>query len=82
MEHHFFQIVNKFLNNNIYSYSETSGGQCYNLYLFVAHFFNASVNQISVAAQDCCFPVLVSNKRCSIVAAPGNGNLNRKENFY
>ncbi len=36
--------INKCLNTNIYSYLETSGGQNSNLYLNVAHFFNASVN--------------------------------------
>ncbi len=29
---------------------ETSGGQSFNIYLNVVHFFNASVNQTSVAA--------------------------------
>jgi len=29
---------------NIYSYLETSGGQSYNTYLNVVHFFNTSVN--------------------------------------
>jgi hypothetical protein len=36
--------INKFLNTNINSYLETSGGQSSDLYLNVAHFFNASVN--------------------------------------
>jgi hypothetical protein len=38
------KIVNKCLNTNIYSYLETSGGQNYNLYLNVVHFFNTSLN--------------------------------------
>jgi hypothetical protein len=50
MEQHALKIVNNCLNTNIYSYLETSGGQSYNLYLNVVHFFNASVNLISVAA--------------------------------
>jgi len=41
---------NNHLNANIYSYSETSGGKSYNLYLYVAHFFNTSVNKKSAAA--------------------------------
>jgi hypothetical protein len=36
--------VNNNLNMNIYSYSETSGGQSSNTYLNEVHFFNASVN--------------------------------------
>jgi hypothetical protein len=32
------------LNNNIYSYVETSGGQSSNLYLIVVHFFSTSDN--------------------------------------
>jgi hypothetical protein len=36
--------VNKCLNTNIDTYLETSGGQSYNLYLNVVHFFNTSVN--------------------------------------
>jgi hypothetical protein len=35
---------NNYLNTNIYSYLETSGGQSCNLYLNVVHFFNTSVN--------------------------------------
>jgi hypothetical protein len=44
MERHILEIVNNRLNINIYSYLETSGGQSYDLYLNVAHFFNTSVN--------------------------------------
>ncbi len=32
-----------YLNTNIYSYLETSGGQSYNIYLNAIHFFNNSV---------------------------------------
>jgi hypothetical protein len=32
------------LFTNNYSYLETSGGESYNLYLNVVHFFNAGVN--------------------------------------
>ncbi len=39
-----FKILNKYLNANIYSYIETSGGQSSNLYLNVVNFFNTSVN--------------------------------------
>jgi hypothetical protein len=35
--------VNNYLNTNIDSYSETSGGQSSNLYLNVVHSFNNSV---------------------------------------
>ncbi len=45
-----FKNVNNCLNTNIYSYLETSGGQSSNLYLYVIHFFNTSVNQTSVAS--------------------------------
>ncbi len=38
------KTVNNYLNNNIYSYLETSGVQSSNLYLNVVHFFNSSVN--------------------------------------
>jgi len=38
------QNVNNCLNTNIYSYLETSGGQSFNLYLNVVHFYNTSVN--------------------------------------
>jgi len=36
--------VNNYLNTDIYSYLETSGGQSSNLYLNVVHFFNTRVN--------------------------------------
>ncbi len=49
-----FKNVNNCLNNNIYSYLETSSGQSSNLYLNVVHFLN------TVAAEDSCFPALVS----------------------
>ena len=38
------KIINDCLNKNVYSYLETSGGQSYNLYLNVVHFFNTSFN--------------------------------------
>jgi hypothetical protein len=38
------------LNNNIYSYLETSGGQSSDVYLSVVHLFNTSVNYRSVVA--------------------------------
>jgi hypothetical protein len=44
MEQHALKNVNNSLNTNIYSYLETSGGQHYNLYLNVVHFFNTNVN--------------------------------------
>jgi hypothetical protein len=44
MEQHTFKNVNNCLYAKIYSYVETSGDQSYNLYLNIAHFFNASVN--------------------------------------
>jgi hypothetical protein len=40
MEQRVLKIVNNCFNTNIYSYLETSGGQSYNLYLNVVHFFN------------------------------------------
>ncbi len=36
--------VKNYLNTNIYSYLDTSGGQMSNLYLNVVHFFNTSDN--------------------------------------
>ncbi len=39
-----FKKVTNYLNINIYSYLETSGGQSSNLYLNVVHFFNTSEN--------------------------------------
>ncbi len=50
MEQHTFKNVNNCLNNNIYSYLETSGGQSSNSYLNVVHFFNTRVYYKSVAA--------------------------------
>ncbi len=44
MEKHTLKNVNKCLNTNIYSCSETSCGQSSSLYLNVVHFFNTSVN--------------------------------------
>jgi len=44
MEHWTLKNVNNYLNINIYSYLDTSGGQSSNLYLKVVHFFNARVN--------------------------------------
>jgi hypothetical protein len=65
MEQQTLKNVNNCVNTNIDSYLETSGGQSYNPYLNV-HFFNTSVNWTSVAAQDNCFPALVSNMSCSV----------------
>ncbi len=53
-------------NVNIYLYLKTTGGQSSNLYLNVIYFFNTSVDSTSVAAQDSCFPALVTNMCCSI----------------
>ncbi len=65
MEQRALKNVNNCLNTNIFSYLDTSGGKSYNLCLNVVHFFNTSVNYTSVAAQDSCFPALVSNTCCS-----------------
>jgi hypothetical protein len=43
MEQHALRNVNNCLYTNVYSYLETSGGQSYNLYLNVVHFFNTRV---------------------------------------
>ncbi len=45
-----FKNVNNCLNTNIYSHLETFGGQSFNLYLNVVHFFNTSLNYTYVAA--------------------------------
>ncbi len=39
MEQRTLKNVNNYLNTNIYSYLETSGGPNYNIYLKVVHFF-------------------------------------------
>jgi hypothetical protein len=49
MEQQTLKNVNNYLNTNIYSYLETTGGQSSNQYLNV-NFFNTSVNETSVAA--------------------------------
>jgi hypothetical protein len=43
MEQCAFKNVSNFLNTNIYSYLETSGGQSSNPYLNAVHFFNTRV---------------------------------------
>jgi hypothetical protein len=44
MEQRTLTNVNNYLNANIYSYLETSGGQSFSiLYLYVVHFLNTSV---------------------------------------
>jgi hypothetical protein len=50
MEQRDLKNVNKYLNNNIYSYLVTFGSESSTLYLDVVHFFNTSVNLTSVAA--------------------------------
>ncbi len=44
MEQYALENVNKYLNTNVYSYLETSGGQSSNLHLNVVHFFNTGIN--------------------------------------
>jgi hypothetical protein len=44
MEQGTLRNVNNYLNTNIYSYLETSGGQNSDLYLNEVHFFNTGVN--------------------------------------
>ncbi len=44
MEQRTLKKVNNYLNTNIYSYLETSGGQSSNPYLNVVHFVHTSVN--------------------------------------
>jgi hypothetical protein len=44
MEQCAYKNVNNCFNTNMYSNLEASGGQSYNLYLNVVHFFNASGN--------------------------------------
>ncbi len=50
MERHALKTVNIDINTNIYYYLDTSGSKSFNLYLNVVHFFNTSLNWISVAA--------------------------------
>jgi hypothetical protein len=49
MEGHALKNVNNCLNANIYSYSEISGYQSFNLYLNVVHFSKTDFYQTSVA---------------------------------
>jgi hypothetical protein len=44
MEQRTLENVNNYLNTNINSYLETSGGQSRDLYVKVFDFFNTSVN--------------------------------------
>jgi hypothetical protein len=44
LEQRTFKNLNNYFNANIYSYLETFGGQSFNLYLNVVHFFNTNVN--------------------------------------
>ncbi len=67
MEQCTLRNVNNCLYTNVYSYLETSGGISYNPYLNVVHFFNTRVHLTSMAAQNNCFPALVSN--CSVPLA-------------
>jgi hypothetical protein len=50
MEQRDLENVNNNLNTYIYSYLKTSGGQSFNMYSNVVHFFNTSVNLTAVAA--------------------------------
>ncbi len=50
MEQRPFKNVNNYLNTNIYSHLETSGGQSSNMYLNVVHLFKTRVNLTYVAA--------------------------------
>jgi hypothetical protein len=68
MEQHALKNINNVLNTNIYSYLETSGGQSSKPYLNVVYFFNTRVDYKPMAAQDSCFPALVPNNWCSIIA--------------
>jgi hypothetical protein len=66
MEQHALKNVKNCLNTNIYSYSETSGGQISNLYLNIVQFLNTRADNTSVGASDSCFPAVVSNMCSSI----------------
>ncbi len=44
MEQRALKNVNNYVNTNIYSYLEITGGQNSNIYLKVVHIFNTSVN--------------------------------------
>jgi hypothetical protein len=56
MEQYTLRNANNFLNTNIYSYLETSGGQSSNLYSNDVHIFN---NSVKYEAEDSCFPAYV-----------------------
>jgi hypothetical protein len=68
MEQRALKNANNCLNTNIYSYLETSGGQSSNLHLNFINCLYTRVNKTCVAAQNSCFPALVSNVHCSIDA--------------
>jgi hypothetical protein len=44
MEQHTLKNINNWMNTNIYSYLDTSGGQSSNLYLNIIHLVSTSVN--------------------------------------
>ncbi len=66
MEQRTLKNVNNCLNADIYTYSETSGGQSSNLYLNVVH-FSTTVLIRQLWKLRPCFSALVSNTCCSIV---------------
>ncbi len=53
MEQHALKIVNKCLDNNIYSYRETSFGKNSDLNLSEAHFINSNVNRTPCIIHQC-----------------------------
>jgi hypothetical protein len=63
---HFVKCKQLFEYQHLLLLRDIWGKSC-NLYLDVVHFFNMSVNYISVAAWDSCFPLLMSNMHSSNV---------------
>ncbi len=59
MAHRALKNINSYWNTKISSYLKTSGDQSSEVILNFVPFFNGSVNQTSVAAQDSLFPALV-----------------------
>ncbi len=67
MEQHTLRNVNNYLNINVYSYLETSGGQSYNLYVNVSSFFSTpELIRHLWQLKTVVFLHLVSNMHCSI----------------
>ncbi len=78
---HGLNNVSNCWDTKINFYLETSGSQSYSLYLYVVNLFNASVNYTSVAAEESCFPPLVSKHSVILVGNSKLGIFGRHTKF-